>query len=216
MKDLIKKYGIIGVIITITLFLFITGKFDKCSSTHTNDLIDEVELSSIKKHIVDSVLSVQAKRDIFVIDSMNKIRASDRSQYGKQINKEKNKVSGLENERDSLLAEYNKDTTQQSNLCDSLLEKDKKIIQSKNVIINTLVKDTLSLSHSLISANKKYEIEVVNHSRTKDLNYICEQNQQKLIDELNGKQTWWTRNEKWFYFGSGVVSIAGIVYLLKP
>jgi len=43
----------------------------------------------------------------------------------------------------------------------------------------------------------------------------CNDNSNKLIKELQRKDNWWGRNEKWFYFGGGVVSVAGIVYLLK-
>lgn len=212
-------YGVISVVIAITLFFIINSIVTKCTGTHVSNVISNVEQSIHDKALIDSMKSIQAKNDIHLIDSMNVIRHTERTRLKDEINNEKKKVNSLQIERDTLYSKYKKDTTQQSSLCDTLLEKDNQIISSQSIVIDKLEKDTISLSKSLNDVQKKYYIEVDNHSRTKDLYSICIKNTAILIKELQGTQTWWKRNEKWFYFGGGVAitsSIAaGLIYLAK-
>lgn len=204
-KKLNIKYVAISVIIGIMLLLFITTKITKCSSDHTGNIITDVERSTIRKHIIDSVLSEQATRDVYTIDSINKIRDKERASLSVEINKEKIKTQRLIKERDALLNGYIADTLSQSDKCNDIIEKDGEIISSQQITISKLETDTTILSFYLNDTKKKYFIEVDNHNRTKDINLICKQNQELLIKELQKQNTWWRRNEKWIYFGAGLI-----------
>lgn len=209
------KYVVISVVIFITLILFIATKLSKRSDDRTDTLISQVDASIIRAHIIDSLSSILAMNEIQVIDSVNKERNKERVILKDEIQKEKSKSLRLIKERDSLLEGYLADTLSQSDKCDEIIEKDNEIISSQQITISKLETDTTILSFYLRDTEKKYYIEVSNHNRTKDLNELCNKNTMILMNNLRSKNTWYKRNEKWIYFGSGIVLTGIAVNYLK-
>lgn len=199
------KYGIISAIITIALFLFITTKLKKCNREDVSNTITEMERSTIKAEIIDSMLSVQAKRDVFVIDSTNNERSKEIQKNKIELSLKDKKLKKYELERNELLASYKKDTTLQTEECNEIIAKDNEVIETQKEVITLLKSDTTLLSLSLNDQKKKYYIELENHNRTLDLYNYSKSKNEELENMLKKNNTWFKRNESWLYFISGSI-----------
>lgn len=209
------KYGIISAIITIALFLFITTKLKKCNREDVSNTITEMEYSTIKAEIIDSMLSVQAKRDVFVIDSTNNERSKEIQKNKIELSLKDKKLKKYELERNELLASYKKDTTLQTEECNEIIAKDNEVIETQKEVITLLKEDTTLLSLSLNDQKKKYYIELENHNRTLDLYNYSKSKNEELENMLKKNNTWFKRNESWLYFISGSITTTITINLIN-
>lgn len=209
------KYGIISAIITIALFLFITTKLKKCNREDVSNTITEMEYSTRKAEIIDSMLSVQAKRDVFVIDSTNNERSKEIQKNKIELSLKDKKLKKYELERNELLASYKKDTTLQTEECNEIIAKDNEVIETQKEVITLLKADTTLLSLTLNDQKKKYYIELENHNRTLDLYNYSKSKNEELANMLKKNNTWFKRNESWLYFISGSIATTVTINLIN-
>ena len=124
----ISKYGIISAVIAIALFLFITTVLNKCKTDDINGVVAEMDVTTIRAEIIDSMLLEQAKRDIYVIDSTNNERSKEIQKNKIELSAKDKQLKKYESERNELLTNYKKDTAQQTVECNEIIAKDNEVI----------------------------------------------------------------------------------------
>jgi len=212
MKEFIAKYltPTIVIIIVILLTIFAMTKLSQYSAKHSEQVIATVDQSQLRQHLTDSLLRVQSKREIAVIDSVNALRINDRKVSDVKIHTLTVKTDGLQTKLNVQLSDYRSDTTAQSDKCDSVITTQQDIIQNQDTTIQELDKETVSYSLSLYDLNTKYEIQKQETERCNKSNDIATKNVGILTNELKKKDNWWNRNQKWFYLVGG----ATVTYLI--
>ena len=211
----ISKYGIISAVIAIALFLFITTVLNKCKTDDISGVVTEIDISTIRAKIIDSMLLEQAKRDIYVIDSTNNERSKEIQKNKIELSVKDKKLKKYELERNELLTSYKKDTTKQTVECNEIIAKDIEVITTQKEVITLLKSDTALLSLSLNDQKKKYYIEVDSHSRTLNLYNDSKTKNEELLNLLKKDNTWFKRNERWLYFFSGSLLTTITLYSIK-
>lgn len=211
----ISKYGIISAVIAIALFLFITTVLNKCKTDDISGVVTEIDISTIRARIIDSMLLEQAKRDIYVIDSTNNERSKEIQKNKIELSVKDKKLKKYELERNEMLTSYKKDTTKQTVECNEIIAKDIEVITTQKEVITLLKSDTALLSLSLNDQKKKYYIEVDSHSRTLNLYNDSKTKNEELLNLLKKDNTWFKRNERWLYFFSGSLLTTITLYSIK-
>lgn len=186
---------ILAALIILTLFL--SGSFDRCSIRHTEDIIEAVDEASLRRAIIDSMQTVQAKARLAAIDSVKKAAS-------KVIGRQDKQIRSLKDSLGNALTHYDSDTTVQTPTCDSIIDLfGKVVVRQDSTIQQQIIRSTALES----------EVKI-----TQDLLAGCgtslgveKNNVQELKDELRRKMSWWNRNEKWVYFSAG----AAIPILLR-
>lgn len=203
MKKIIGYLGVGIIPCAILVLLFIFGTFDSCSERHTTDVIQQVDLNEMKRHISDSITAEYTNRELAKLDSAsnqsNRVIRRLKSEYRDLEQLIANQVDGIEEDttRDDcapLVAKYDSALVLYAQYADTL----KRTIGVQDGLL--VVKDsTIS-----IYQQKYRQIESSYKSAQQDVLI--------LHNELNKKDTWWKRNEKWIYFIGGVI---GTGILLK-
>jgi len=238
MKILIVKYWVIVVTILISIFLIFSGMFDSCLRTQSHNLITDIELSAIKQQAIDSVKSAERVikiAEIRVVKQKDSIETEYYKKRAEQIEVNSNKlekknrklgtqVTKLQHKTDSLQEQYDNDTTTQTLECDTLIASYKQVndtlrtqVQVQGQQIDTLKieckvldREAEGYSKQLYLAEKEIKIKDQMISDGKTSQEKCNEEVQKLLGELNKKDTWLKRNQKWFYIGLG----ATVSYLI--
>jgi len=216
--NFIKTNYISILLISVLTTFIIFGSADKCTRNRVDNLIQQSEKIKREKFLVDSVKTADAKKIIHAIDSVNTERKSEIAVLKKVISNRDRMIVDIKHDVDSLLGKFESGDSTQHTLpaCERIVEVQKVLIAKqdlnlvdKSSIINK--QDSIIKGDSVVIDLKSKEI-----IRVRDMYNTCDETSKKLVKELQGTQTWWKRNEKWFYFGGGVVSVAGIIYLVKP
>jgi len=189
MNAFIKKWWLLLLGVAIVLFLFLSGSFDRCSIRHTEAVIEAVDEASLRRVIIDSMQSVQAKARLAVIDSTKKAA-------NKIIKRQDKEIRLLNDSLGHTLANYEKDTTAQTPTCDSIINLfGKVVVRQDSTIQQERIKST-----SLTSEVKVTRALLAGCGES----LIVEKNNVKELKEaLRREMSWWNRNEKWVYFGVG-------------
>lgn len=207
---LVLKNTILVVVVLAALVLSISW-LDNYSKRHVETKVTGLEVASIKQHAIDSVKSEQRDREIYVIDSVNKLRDLDRQTFDKKITRSEVTCRDLSKKLDAKENSYNADSTQHTiENCDSIRQIQKQIIASKDTTIQNVKHNNESLNSSLSDANKKYFLQVEETDQCKQENKTANNTIGILTHELKKKTGWWARNEKWFFLGAGAIG-AGIL-----
>ena len=201
-----KIIGYLGVGITpcaILVLLLTFGTFDSCSERNTVDVIQQVDLNAMKRHISDSITAEYTNRELAKLDSAsnqsNRLIKRLKSEYRNLEQLIANQVDGIEedttrNDCAPLVAKYDSALVLYAQYADTL----KRTIWVQDGLL--VVKD----STIGIWKQKYRQIETSYSASKLDISI--------LKDELASKSTWWKRNEKWIYLIGGVV---GTGFLLK-
>lgn len=189
--DFIKAHWVALLIAMLIIFVGISGIVSKCEIKHSNETTIQIDEQAIRQQIIDSVNSVQVKKDIARLDSINK-------SYEKKISPLKQEIKDLKSKLKNEITTYNSDTVFQSAPCDS-------IIVTSQIIIDSLDYEVKLLSS--INSNMLIKIDAINIQQSKtelSLNNSYAANI-KLQKELSRQTNWWHKNDKWFYMSAGVV-----------
>jgi hypothetical protein len=185
------RYWPIAAIIVICLFLIFSGAIDSCSRKKTTQVVGSVNTSVIRDQIMDSVNSVQNKQRMAAIDSVNEIAQAKVSNLNGKIVLLKSKLSAQE-------VDYLEDSSVQTPTCDSIIKTSNALIDSLGSQVN---------DYSLLNRNLLDKIKIQNSQNSETLDHL--QNAYLNIDQLSKQlkvQTdWWHRNQKWVYFGGGII-----------
>ena len=180
------------IVASIILFLVFINKFESCSSKKSETQIQKVNISLLRANLIDSLNDVHLQQK----DSILKAKTNEFEARYKQLNDENKELSKKYNE---LLSEYDSTPEIQTEICDKIvksannvIESQKEIIQNRDSLIE--IKDTLIFDYknTIFSKNEMLE-------KYSDYNLILEQ-------RIKRQNNWWNRNNKWIYFGIGVVS----------
>ena len=209
---MIKKYFDIAVnfikknryyiLLGIALFLFITVKFDKCSDDDIEDDIEYVDLNIFRQHIIDSIATEMHLKYISAIDSVEFLRSKDRARLNRSIINLDKENKELRQEIKDLLAG---EDTMDIEMCIELVDIQQEIIFNRDIVIEK--KDSVISNYKLTveGLNSKYNSQYKETLRLLGANDMCQGNIKILTNRLEKQNTWWKRNEKWFYFGAGVI-----------
>ena len=202
----------------ILFFVFILfGCINKCSINHTDNLIDKIEKVQRDKFVVDSVSRIYEKKITNSIDSTNKKRNIEISILKQKVNNIHKIINDKQYQVDTLLSKFeNSDSINHTlPVCKKIVDGQKQIIKQQDLNLKDKSSIIIKQDSTIKDDSVKYLIKINEVIRVRNMYDICDQNSKQLIKELNGKQTWFKRNEKWLYFIGGIVSIGGMHYLLK-
>lgn len=203
MKKIIGYLGVGIIPCAILVLLFIFGTFDSCSERHTTDVIRQVDLNAMKRHISDSITAEWTNRELAKLDSAA-------NQSSRVIKRLKSQYRDLEQLIANQVDGIGEDTTRDD--CAPLVAKYDSALTLYAQYADTL-KYTIGVQDGLLAVKdstigiwrQKYgQIESSYNWAKSDIIV--------LKDELASKSTWWKRNEKWIYFIGGVI---GTGILLK-
>jgi len=191
MKKYIKYIPIVVIVILLLLLVWIGG----CQNKKTTQVMNTVNTSVIRDQVIDSVSQIKDKQKIAAIDSVNKIA-------NKKVSDLKNQISGLKDRLNRQELTYQKDTIKVP-ICDS-------IIQTSNALIDSLGSEVNA--YSLINSNLLDKIKIQSSQNIETLEHLDNAylNINQLNKQLKTQTNWFHRNEKWIYFGSGVV-LTGLI-----
>ena len=195
--DYIVKNWIILLLIAVGVFLMVSGGIGSCKQKKAEQIVTEVNVSTMRQQLTDSILAVQAKKDITLIDSLNTVNDKKLSETRKE-----NKTN--EAKLNAKIQAYQSDTTSQTPACDS-------VISQARIVIDNLKEEVRLVSDINKNLNLKIEIgesELTRTSQSLSLAYASNEKLQKVIYSQN---TWWRRNEKYVYYGAGVATAIAII-----
>jgi hypothetical protein len=218
------QYWPIAVIIVLCLLLAFSGVLDSCSKRQTSKVISEITTSTRDAQIVDSMRSVQAKREKSVIDSTVQVYEKKVNDRDVIIQGNKKKISSLKTQTDTLQSKlklqietYKKDTASQNPLCDSIsknaealtdsLNMENEYLQNNNDSLQSSVNDLKKSNEELKQKNIIQENETKTAEVSRDKAYV---NLDKATIQLKTQTNWWHRNQKWIYFGAGAI-LTGLI-----
>ena len=189
--DFVKAHWVALLIALLIVFVGVSGIVSKCEIKRSNDALVQIDAQSIRQQIVDSVNSVQAKKDIYRLDSINK-------SYEKKITPLKAEIKDLKAKLKNEVGVYDSDTVYQSAPCDS-------IIKTSQIIIDSLDYEVTLLT--AINKNMTLEVETMDIQQGKIELSLMESYaaNSKLQKELTKQTNWWHKNDKWFYMGAGAI-----------
>ena len=185
----------------IGLFLVVGGGIDSCSRKKTEAIVAEVNASTDRQRLIDSISNVYSERTIAAIDSLNVENDKKLSEL-----KQKNKTN--KKDLEAKVDVYNLDTTAQSAPCDG-------IIESARVAIDNLEEEVRVISNINKNLSLKIEVQDSELSRAKTSLSLAYSNNEKLQRIIEEKTNWWSRNEKKVYFVAGfsaalvIIKVAG-------
>ena len=202
----VKVSFILIVIIAISLFSIF--QVENYISKQQNNQVQQVDISQLRQHITDSIRQHNDSIVTARIDSTRNyyhVQASFGELSYSRLLKENRKLSV---KADTLQEYYNANHTITS--CDSLQALRYMQIKKLEATIDTLEvnKDRYRLSDSLCTVKCNILSTSLENSR-KDMqnaNYNIDQ----LQRNIKKNNSWWKRNERWFYAVGGAV-ISGLV-----
>lgn len=205
------------LLVIVFLLFIIFGGLDKCSIRHTDNIVDQVEVSQRENFIIDSVNSANSSKVINAIDSINKKRCVEVTELNKKISNRDNIIAKQKVGLDTLLAKFeNGDSTQHTlPACEEIVNIQKNVIKQQDLSLKDRSSIILKQDSTIKDGVVKYNLKSEELVRVRDMYKTCDNNTKLLIKELHSKDNWWRRNEKWFYFVGGVIGVTGIVYMLK-
>ena len=189
--DFIKAHWVALLITLLIVFVGISGIVSRCEIKRSNDASVQIDAQSIRQQIVDSVNSVQAKKDIYRLDSINK-------SYEKKIIPLKAEIKDLKAKLKNEVGTYNSDTVYQSAPCDSIIKTSQVIIDSLDYEVTLLS----SINGNMLLKIDAMDIQLGNAELSLMASYAANS---KLQKELTKQTNWWHRNDKWIYMGVGAV-----------
>jgi hypothetical protein len=194
MKQFIEyviKHWLMIVIISIVLFIGVSGLISRCDMGRSTDTIIQVDAQTIRRQIIDSMATAQARRDILRLDSITRT-------YERRIIPLKKEIVTLRAKLGREIDVYNSDTVHQSAPCDSIINTSRQVIDSldRHTVLLTDINQTMTLKISV----KDLEIDRMTASLMASYN-----DQELILRELSRQTNWWHRNDKWFYFGAGAI-----------
>lgn len=226
--DLLKQYSLVIILVVIALSMMFGG-LDRCSRNNSNQLIEQTQIDQWRRNYKDSVDLAYLAREDAKLDSIKKVDSIETNRHEKRvgkleatINKQDRVIKKLQGEANTAVTDYQNDTTAHSEKCDSAISKLQQVndslytqtdslkTQSKEAQLQAQgYKSQWQTSEKQLSL-KDQQLSIKDNSLS-DTNRI----NQQLRDQIKKDNNWWSRNEKWFYFGGGAISVAGLVYLLK-
>lgn len=206
--DYIKKnwllllIGVVGLILLISLLV----------SSHNQRRIERdlynTEVNSIRRNLIDSIAKVQAKKDISLIDSLNSIRDTERKEKEKKVLTLLSENKELKKQLKDVYDEFS-DNIDDIVTCKRVVDVQKDVILNQDTIITVRGEQIDSYKLTITDLNKKYDVQLKETNRTKIMYDDCQADVATLTNRLKKQTTWWKRNEKWVYLGSG--ALAGIL-----
>ena len=195
--DYIVKNWIILSIMAIGLFLILSGGINSCSNKKAENVVSTIDISTMRQKLTDSIESVHAARDIAIIDSINAVN-------DKKLAKLRNENKPNRVKLDSVINIYQKDTASHTRSADSA-------IAYAHIVIDNLEEEARIMSNINKNLNMKIEVQGSELTRTKTSLSLAYSNNDKLQVIINQKSNWWNRNEKYVYYGAGVVTAIVII-----
>lgn len=193
----------VALLVSIVAIILFASKMDSCSVKKTENVVAKVDVSGMHDKIVDSLKTIETKHLIVYKDSLIAVYSSKLSADRMTINNQKLQITDLKKTNDNLVDKYNLNPTLAK--CDSLVNNQTKIINTQDQQIDSLdseaecysrivyeLRTKSSLQDSLVIAKQLY-LDRANNS----INI--------LKTELKKKDNWWRRNEKWIFFGAGII-----------
>ena len=175
------------IIFAILLILVVSKKGE------TNEIIEQVETSVLKQHLIDSINSVRFKEKDSILTAKS-------NEFDIKYNTLLSKYSKAKKKDSEIIEIYNNNDSLQTDICDTIIKiKDRIINYQDSMIINrdslNNVKDTLIFEAKLLLSSKDTTIQNLSI------------NNSILIKEIKKDNTWFKRNEKWIYFAGGAIGI---------
>jgi hypothetical protein len=198
MKDFLKKNWTIVVIVILLLFIALSSMFSKCNNTRVETIIEQVDISTVKRKTIDSMASIQAERERYVVDSADRVS-------GKKIRQLEKKIVDEEQVFAQQLNAYNADSSSQTPKCDSL-------ISQAQVIVYDLHKDIDLLKASNANIRLRSSIDSTELIRCTESLYIAYDNIDKLKN-VKINSSWWQKNDKYVYLGVGIAGTMAVIKL---
>lgn len=203
MIPFLKKYWLVVIFVAAGLFFFLSGWFDSCSFSRSEAVIEAVDEAKLRRHLIDSITTVNAATELRRIDSVQKAGQNKVAALKKQISK-------LENERDGLIADFVADTSAQPDDCAPIIALADSALK-KSVQVADSLKAQVTIQEDLT----KKEQEKAQQFRAL---YLFERNNyesseadvERLKKQLAKEMTWWRKNEKWFFAGGA----AALMFLI--
>lgn len=202
MIKLVLRFTVALLVSIVSIILF-ASKMDSCSVKKTENVVAKVDVSGMHDKIVDSLKTIETKHLIVYKDSLISVYDGKLSVVKLTINKQKVQIDDLKKINENLIDNYYSSPSLAK--CDSLVKNQTKIIKNQDQQIDSLdseaeyysrnvyeLQTKSSLQDSLVIAKQLY-LDRANNS----INI--------LKTELKKKDNWWRRNEKWIFFGAGIV-----------
>jgi len=195
--DYIIKNWIILSIMAIGLFLILSGGINSCSDKKIERVVAAVDVSTMRQKLTDSIESIHAAKDIAIIDSVNAIN-------DKKLAKLRNENKPNKIKLDSAINVYKKDTANQTASADGA-------IGYAHIVIDNLEEEVTIISNINKNLNLKISVQDSELTRAKSSLSLAYSNNNKLQGIIDRKTNWWNRNEKYIYYGSGVLTALVII-----
>ena len=212
MKKLIEyilKNITVFAIGAIVVFLLLSGVIYKCTSKEIDNTIEQVDINSIRRNLIDSMAKLQHQEYISAIDSINTLRTAQIKSISKTVDKLNKENKQLRNELAQL---YNDTAVMDLPTCLEITEIQKDIIVNRDSVVDKQDEQIATYQITLTDLNLKYESQLKETVRTQEMYKACGVDNDKLKQRLAKQNTWWRRNEKWMFLGAGII---GTTLLLK-
>lgn len=207
--DYIFKHAVAFALGAIVVFLLLSGVISKCTSKQIDNAIEQVDINTIRRHLIDSMAVLQHHEYISAIDSINSLRTAQIKSISKTVDKLNKENKELRNELAQL---YNDTAVMDLPTCIGITEIQRDIIVNRDSVVDHQVKEIVTYQMTLTDLNLKYESQLKETVRTQGMYKGCEADNDLLIKKLAKQNTWWKRNEKWMFLGAGII---GTTLLLK-
>ena len=212
MKKLIEyifKHITVFALVAIVIFLLLSGAISRCSSKQIDDTIEQVDINSLRRNLIDSMAKLQHQEYISAIDSINSLRTAQIKSISKTVDKLNNENKDLRNELAQL---YNDTAVMDLPTCLEITEIQRDIIVNRDSVVDHQIKQITTYQMTLTDLNLKYESQLKETVRKQEMYNGCMADSEKLKKQLAKQNTWWKRNEKWMFLGAGII---GTTLLLK-
>jgi len=224
MKEFVAKNRVWIVIVGILISLSVFNVIDNHLSKNANQLVEQTQIDQWKKNYKDSVDLSYLKKDNIQLDSIKRADSIKTEFHKKRadglqtvVNRQDKTIKKLQGEANTAVSDYQSDTTAHSEKCDSAISKLQQVNDSLYTQTDSLKSECRELDSeaegysrqlhdsNLQLTNKQKEIFIKDDA-------ISEKNRinQQLRDQIKKDNNWWRRNEKWFYFGGGIV-LTGLI-----
>lgn len=227
LKEFLSKNWIPIILISILIALAVFNAIDNHLSYKTNKLVAQVEFNKWKLHYQDSIKLTLLKTDSINLDSIKQADAAKTNYHLKRanllqvvVNSQQKEIKALQQKANTNISNYQTGATTAE--CDSAISGLLRVINKQNIATDSLQSQSNQFNQTAEGYKKQLydsDLQLINKQKEifiKD-NSLSESNRinQQLLKQISQNDNWWRRNEKWFYFGGGAVSIAGLAYLLK-